>query len=101
MVNLIDLIYNEFERAGYISSDGFLWKHQKYKDYWVVREVAGDYILTELQNLIVGKLAEERAKEPEMEKNTSLLIIRKVNIEEFACRLMFLTKMKLRKFLKL
>ena len=78
MVNLIDLIYNEFERAGYISSDGFLWKHQKYKDYWVVREVAGDYILTELQNLIVGKLAEERAKEPEMEKNTSLLIIRKV-----------------------
>ena len=78
MVNLIDLIYKEFERSGYISSDGFLWKHHKYKDYWVVWEVAGDYVLTELQNWIVGKLAEERAKEPEMEKNTSLLIIRKV-----------------------
>ena len=79
MVNLIDLIYKEFERAGYISSDGFLWKHHKYKDYWVVCEVAGDYVLTELQNWIVGKLAEERVKEPEMEKNTSLLIIRKVD----------------------
>ena len=79
MVNLIDLIYKEFERSGYISSDGFLWKHHMYKDYWVVCEVAGDYVLTELQNWIVGKLAEERAKEPEMEKNTSLLIIRKVD----------------------
>lgn len=79
MVNMIDLIYKEFERAGYISSEGFLWKHHMYKDYWVVCEVAGDYVLTELQNWIVGKLAEDRAKEPEMEKNTSLLIIRKVD----------------------
>lgn len=79
MVNLIDLIYKEFARAGYISSEGFLWKHHMYKDYWVVYEVAGDYVLTELQNWIVGKLDEDRAKEPEMEKNTSLLIIRKVD----------------------
>ena len=78
MENLIDLINNEFERAGYFSSDGFLWKHHKYKDFWVVCIVGEGYVLSELQNKIVEGLTDERSREPEMEKNTSLLIIHEV-----------------------
>ena len=78
MANLIDLIYTEFKKAGYVSSDNFLWQHNKYKDFWVVLEIDGDYDLETQQNLTYDRLLDERVKEPELEKNTSLLILNKV-----------------------
>lgn len=78
MESLIDLIYSEFEREGYKSSDGLLWKHNTYIDYWVVFYVENDYDLYDIQQFVLKKTAEIRAQEPEMEKNTSLLIVNKV-----------------------
>ncbi len=78
MENLIDLIYMEFEREGYNSENRLLWKHRTFKDYWVVCYVEGDYDLHNMQQWVLKETAEERAQEPEMEKNTSLLIVNKV-----------------------
>ena len=78
MENLIDFIYLEFEREGYNSTKGLLWKHHTYKDYWVVCYVENEYDLMHLQQWVLKETAEERAQEPEMEKNTSLLIVNKV-----------------------
>lgn len=75
MENLTDLISQEFNKAGYRSNDGFLWKHQSYMDFWIVVHVQGDYLLSKLQEDIYEKLEAERTNEPEMEKNTSLLIL--------------------------
>jgi hypothetical protein len=79
MERITDLIFQEFEKAGYRSKDGILWKHQTYMDYWVVACADGRYELRELQDEIYENLAEEREREPEMEKNTSLLIINLVD----------------------
>lgn len=75
MDNLTDLVFKEFEKAGYRSEDGLLWKHQTYMDFWIVVRPEGDYDLSILQEEIYGKLTSEREREPEMEKNTSLLIL--------------------------
>lgn len=78
MENLIDLIYKEFENAGYVSTDHILWRHNMYTDFWVVQDIDGDYDLETLQNQAYSRFSDERIKEPEMEKNTSLLILNKV-----------------------
>ena len=79
MENLIDLIFREFEREGYKSSNnGLLWKHQTYKDYWVVYNLEGDYNLHNIQQWVLKEIVKERAQEPEMEKNTSLLVVNRV-----------------------
>lgn len=78
MEDLIDLIYTEFEREGYNSENRLLWKHRTYKDYWVVLYVEGDYELLNMQQWVLKETSEERALEPEMDKNTSLLIVNKV-----------------------
>lgn len=79
MENLTDLIFQEFEKAGYKSQDGLLWKHQIYMDFWVVIRVEGKYELGKLQEDIYEKTEVEREREPEMEKNTSLLILNLVD----------------------
>ena len=79
MVNLIDLIFQEFEKAGYRSKDGLLWKHHAYLDFWIVVCAEGVYNLSKLQEEFYEKLAAEREQEPEMEKNTSLLILNLVD----------------------
>lgn len=78
MANLIDLIYTEFKKAGYVSTDSFLWQHNIYKDFWVVLDIEGNYDLKTLQSQTYNRLLDERVKEPELEKNTSLLILNKV-----------------------
>lgn len=78
MENLINVIYNEFKKAGYESTDHFLWQHNKYKDFWVVLDIEGNYDLKTLQSQTYNRLLDERVKEPELEKNTSLLILNKV-----------------------
>lgn len=79
MENLTDLIFQEFQKAGYGSKDGFLWKHQSYIDFWIVFHVKGDYLLSKLQEDIYERMEEVRTREPEMEKNTSLLILNLVD----------------------
>lgn len=81
MENLTDILFREFERAGYISDDKFLWRHSTYTDFWVVLAIDGEYDLEQEQNRILDGLLEMRKKEPEMEKNTSLLILNRVNKE--------------------
>lgn len=78
MENLTDLIYHEFEKANYESVDKLLWKHKFYMDFWFVYAIDGNYELEEVQNQVYEGLSELRMKEPEMEKNTSLLILNKV-----------------------
>lgn len=75
MEHLTDLIFQEFEIAGYRRKDGLLWKHQTYMDFWIVVFIEGKYELSKLQDDIYESLAEKREQEPEMEKNTSLLIV--------------------------
>lgn len=82
MENLIDLIYTEFQRAGYVSTDHILWRHKMYKDFWVVLDIEGNYDLEAVQDMTFKRLKDERIKEPEMEKNTSLLILNKVKVFE-------------------
>lgn len=78
MENMTDLIYREFEIANYKSTDGFFWKHKIYMDFWFVYAIDGSYELEEVQNQVYERSSELRMKEPEMEKNTSLLILNKV-----------------------
>lgn len=75
---MTDLICCEFEKANYESADRLLWKHKIYMDFWFVYMIDGNYELEEVQNQIYERLSELRKKEPEMEKNTSLLILNKV-----------------------
>ena len=82
MENLIDLINKEFQKAGYVSTDHILWCHNMYKDFWVVLDIEGNYNLDEVQDLTYRRLKDERIKEPEIEKNTSLLILNKVKVFE-------------------
>lgn len=79
MENLTDLINQEFEKAGYRSDDGILWKHQNYMDFWFVVTKEGDYELSPLQEAVYSNLEGVRNQEPEMEKNTSLLILNLVD----------------------
>ena len=81
MENLTDLVYREFKKAGYISADKFLWRHNTYVDFWVVFGIDGEYELEKVQNRIYDGLSEMRKNEPEMEKNTSLLILNRVEKE--------------------
>ena len=47
-------------------------------DFWIVVEIEGEYDLSKLQPEMYERLSEFRAREPEMEKNTSMLIINRV-----------------------
>ena len=76
---MTDLIFQEFEKAGYRSKDGLIWKHQTYMDFWIVVCVEGEFNLSKLQEEFYEKLTAEREQEPEMEKNTSLLILNLVD----------------------
>jgi hypothetical protein len=81
MENLTDLIYREFEKAGYITTDKLLWRHKTYTDYWVVYAIDGEYELEMVQNFIFDKFSGMINQEPEMEKNISLLILNRVEKE--------------------
>lgn len=78
MENLIDLIFQEFIAAGYQRIDDVLWRHSMNTDFWIVVEIEGEYDLSKLQPEMYERLSEFRAREPEMEKNTSMLIINRV-----------------------
>lgn len=82
MESLTDLISREFERAGYRSIGSFLWKHESFEDYWIVINNEGNFDLNNLQNHLYSDLSEMRKQSPEIEKNTSLLILNLVNAEE-------------------
>lgn len=78
---MTDLIFREFEKAGYMHADKLLWMHMSYTDFWVVLAIDGEYDLEKEQNHIYDNFSEMRKTEPEMEKNTSLLILNRVGVE--------------------
>lgn len=82
MENLIDLIKSEFENAQYSPIGDRLWKHTVHSDFWVIKDVIGDYDLEVLQEEIFAGLAGLRKDYPASEKNTSLLILQKVESAE-------------------
>lgn len=82
MENLIDLINSEFQNAQYAPIGDRIWKHSVHSDFWVIKEVIGDYDLEGLQEEVFACLAGMRKDYPESEKNTSLLILQKVETAE-------------------
>lgn len=75
MENMIDLINEEFVRAGYEQLYDRIWKHREYNDFWIVCSISGDYNVDGLQETVYNDLAAFRKSFAESEKSTSLLIL--------------------------
>lgn len=76
METIIDLIINEFQKAGYriiaVNDDIFL-KHKEYGDFWIIH-YCYDFDLKEQED-IYNRSKETLPEYKEADKNTSLLIV--------------------------
>lgn len=79
MENMIELINNEFVKAGYNLLSDRLWKHCCFDDFWVISTICGDYNIEELQENVYKNLEPLRKDFPVSEKSTSLLILQNLD----------------------
>lgn len=78
MEHLVDLINVEFSRSGYQELVDGLWINSGATDFWLVCVLKCDYQVQELQEQLHSVYAKYFAQYSLMDKNTSLLIIQKV-----------------------
>ena len=82
MEALNNIVFEELSRSGYKTVKGeYIWKHSLFSDYWIVKDFQENLNIESIQDIQEGLFEEIknlRDKYVDIEKNTSLLILNKV-----------------------